>query len=85
MWAKDVGREAGAGKPLLKTIFQVQDRSAARALLCSVTTYIGPLGFLLSKALLPESPPAICSRKVIMSLVCCGKSTLLRVSGCRST
>lgn len=23
MWAKDVGREAGAGKPLLKTIFQV--------------------------------------------------------------
>ena len=22
MWAKDVGREAGAGKPLLKTIFQ---------------------------------------------------------------
>jgi hypothetical protein len=24
MWAKDVGREAGAGKPLLKTIFQVQ-------------------------------------------------------------
>lgn len=25
MWAKDVGREAGAGKPLLKTIFQVRD------------------------------------------------------------
>lgn len=24
MWAKDVGREAGAGKPLLKTIFQVR-------------------------------------------------------------
>lgn len=24
MWAKDVGREAGAGKPLLKTIFQVK-------------------------------------------------------------
>lgn len=23
MWAKDVGREAGSGKPLLKTIFQV--------------------------------------------------------------
>ena len=23
MWAKDVGRETGAGKPLLKTIFQV--------------------------------------------------------------
>ena len=23
MWAKDIGREAGAGKPLLKTIFQV--------------------------------------------------------------
>ena len=23
MWAKDVGRESGAGKPLLKTIFQV--------------------------------------------------------------
>lgn len=27
MWAKDIGRETGAGKPLLKTIFQV--RSAA--------------------------------------------------------
>lgn len=26
MWAKDVGREAGAGKPLLKTIFQVNLR-----------------------------------------------------------
>ena len=24
MWAKDVGREAGSGKPLLKTIFQVR-------------------------------------------------------------
>ena len=24
MWAKDVGREAGAGKPLLKTIFQAR-------------------------------------------------------------
>lgn len=24
MWAKDIGREAGAGKPLLKTIFQVK-------------------------------------------------------------
>ena len=24
MWAKDVGRETGAGKPLLKTIFQVR-------------------------------------------------------------
>jgi len=24
MWAKDVGRETGAGKPLLKTIFQVK-------------------------------------------------------------
>lgn len=23
MWAKDIGREAGSGKPLLKTIFQV--------------------------------------------------------------
>ena len=23
MWAKDVGRESGAGKPLLKIIFQV--------------------------------------------------------------
>lgn len=23
MWAKDIGRETGAGKPLLKTIFQV--------------------------------------------------------------
>jgi hypothetical protein len=23
MWAKDVGRESGSGKPLLKTIFQV--------------------------------------------------------------
>jgi len=23
MWAKDVGREVGAGKPLLKVIFQV--------------------------------------------------------------
>jgi hypothetical protein len=23
MWAKDVGRETGAGKPLLRTIFQV--------------------------------------------------------------
>jgi len=23
-WAKDVGREAGAGKPLLKTIFQAR-------------------------------------------------------------
>lgn len=23
MWAKDIGRESGAGKPLLKTIFQV--------------------------------------------------------------
>lgn len=29
MWAKDVGREAGAGKPLLKTIFQVSGRAAA--------------------------------------------------------
>ena len=29
MWAKDVGRETGAGKPLLKTIFQV---------LCAVRT-----------------------------------------------
>ncbi len=26
-WAKDVGREAGAGKPLLKTIFQVRSNS----------------------------------------------------------
>lgn len=24
MWAKDVGRETGAGKPLLKTIFQAR-------------------------------------------------------------
>ena len=24
MWAKDIGRETGAGKPLLKTIFQVR-------------------------------------------------------------
>lgn len=24
MWAKDIGRETGSGKPLLKTIFQVQ-------------------------------------------------------------
>lgn len=23
MWAKDIGRESGSGKPLLKTIFQV--------------------------------------------------------------
>ena len=30
-WAKDVGREAGAGKPLLKTIFQVRcQRSSAK-------------------------------------------------------
>ena len=28
MWAKDVGREAGAGKPLLKTIFQVGHTSS---------------------------------------------------------
>lgn len=25
MWAKDIGRETGAGKPLLKTIFQVDN------------------------------------------------------------
>jgi len=25
MWAKDIGRESGSGKPLLKTIFQVRD------------------------------------------------------------
>ena len=29
MWAKDVGREAGAGKPLLKTIFQVSIQSTS--------------------------------------------------------
>ncbi len=33
MWAKDVGREAGAGKPLLKTIFQA--RALAPASLCA--------------------------------------------------
>lgn len=27
MWAKDIGRESGAGKPLLKTIFQVSWRN----------------------------------------------------------
>lgn len=25
MWAKDIGRESGAGKPLLKTIFQASN------------------------------------------------------------
>ena len=29
MWAKDVGRETGSGKPLLKTIFQVGERERA--------------------------------------------------------
>lgn len=29
MWAKDIGRETGAGKPLLKTIFQVSGASGA--------------------------------------------------------
>lgn len=32
MWAKDVGREAGAGKPLLKTIFQAR---VTRCIHCS--------------------------------------------------
>jgi len=31
MWAKDVGREAGAGKPLLRTIFQVDLKLRASA------------------------------------------------------
>jgi len=31
MWAKDVGREAGAGKPLLRTIFQVDLKLRAAA------------------------------------------------------
>lgn len=29
MWAKDIGREAGSGKPLLKTIFQVWNQHHA--------------------------------------------------------
>lgn len=32
MWAKDVGRETGAGKPLLKTIFQVIFHTAQQPL-----------------------------------------------------
>jgi hypothetical protein len=32
MWAKDVGREAGAGKPLLKTIFQARPSRCIRFL-----------------------------------------------------
>lgn len=34
-WAKDVGREAGAGKPLLKTIFQVRSKSESTAKVCA--------------------------------------------------
>lgn len=37
MWAKDVGREAGAGKPLLKTIFQVNLNAFAFILLGQAT------------------------------------------------
>ena len=35
MWAKDVGRETGAGKPLLKTIFQVLQRRSSAWCVCT--------------------------------------------------
>ena len=38
MWAKDVGREAGASKPLLKTIFQARCRPLTCAYSVSVAT-----------------------------------------------
>lgn len=43
MWAKDVGREAGAGKPLLKTIFQVSTHTPCLAIamsVCSVAMFV---------------------------------------------
>ena len=38
MWAKDVGREAGSGKPLLKTIFQVRLPKPPQPCLCDALT-----------------------------------------------
>lgn len=42
MWAKDVGREAGAGKPLLKTIFQVLQRSNTVQMPAAAENFEGP-------------------------------------------
>jgi len=69
-WAKDVGREAGAGKPLLKTIFQ-----ARRLLPRSVAPGCGPGGRRRqapAKDHLPGTPLAasLCSP---LRLVCLGK------------
>lgn len=55
MWAKDVGRESGAGKPLLKTIFQVNLK------LFQVGVHASPAG---------TGAPARCHPKLAVARCC---------------